>query len=65
MTLARCEMALVLASIILKYDIDASRDGPSMQLFDTKRERDVNADSDYIIPNLHPLSLGVRVQFSA
>ena len=65
MTLARCEMALVLATMVLKYGLHQGQDRPSMKLFNTNRARDVDADSDYIIPILAKGSKGVHIKFSA
>ena len=62
MTLARREMAMTLATIFLKYDIYRAQDGPTLELYDTKRKRDIDADSDYIIPVPTKGSLGLRVK---
>lgn len=63
MTLAKREMALVLASLIIKYDIYRGQEGPTMELYDTERKRDVDAHSDYIIPLPAGDSQGVRIKF--
>lgn len=63
MTLARREMALVLATILLNYDLYTGQEGPTMELYDTKRARDVDAHSDYIIPLPAKGSEGVRIRF--
>lgn len=65
MTLARREMALVLATIIMKYDLYDGQEGPTMELYDTERTRDVDAHSDYIIPVPAENSEGVRIRFRA
>ncbi|CAJ2514334.1 Uu.00g024530.m01.CDS01 [Anthostomella pinea] len=65
MTLARREMALILATLILKYDLYTGQKGPTMELYDTKRARDVDAHSDYIIPVPAEGSQGVRILFRA
>ncbi|KAM7188881.1 Cytochrome P450 [Naviculisporaceae sp. PSN 640] len=65
MTLAKREMALVLSSIIIKYDIYQGQDGPTMELYDTDRARDVDPCSDYIIPLPSDGSEGVRIRFRA
>ncbi|KAI1361471.1 cytochrome P450 CYP682H1 [Xylaria arbuscula] len=63
MTLARREMALVLATLVIKYDLFNGQQGPTMELYDTERRRDVNAHSDYIIPIPADGSEGVRIKF--
>ncbi|XXG99373.1 hypothetical protein Hte_005710 [Hypoxylon texense] len=65
MTLARREMALVLATIVMKYDLYNGQGGPTMELYDTERARDVDAHSDYIIPVPAENSEGVRIRFRA
>ncbi|QKX62347.1 uncharacterized protein TRUGW13939_09506 [Talaromyces rugulosus] len=65
MTLARREMALILATVVLKYDLYTGQKGPTMELYDTERARDVDAHSDYIIPVPAKGSPGVRVKFRA
>lgn len=65
MTLARREMALVLSSIIIKYDIYQGQEGPTMELYETDRARDVDPHSDYIIPLPADGSQGVRIRFRA
>lgn len=63
MSLARREMALTLAVLILKYDLYHGQDGPSMELYDTERARDVDAHGDFIIPVPAEGSQGVRIKF--
>ncbi|KAI9170670.1 hypothetical protein HJFPF1_00140 [Paramyrothecium foliicola] len=62
MTPARRETALVLATLLLRYDLYAGQGGPMMELYETKGSRDVNADSDYIILILAKESQGVRIK---
>jgi len=62
MTLARREMAIVLASLFLKYDVYRGQKGPTLELYDTDRARDIDAHSDYIIPVSAKGSLGLRVR---
>ncbi|KAI1319321.1 cytochrome P450 [Xylariaceae sp. FL0255] len=52
MTLARREMSIILATIFTKWDVYDGSDGqgPSLELYDTERARDIDANSDYIIP---------------
>lgn len=64
MTLARREMALILASFFLKYELyDGQKGGHTMELYDTERARDIDANSDFIIPVAAKGSHGLRVMF--
>jgi hypothetical protein len=64
MSLARREMALILASFFLKYDLyDGHKGGHTMELYDTERARDIDANSDFIIPVAAKGSQGLRVLF--
>lgn len=60
MNFARQEMSMVLASIIRKYDIYHGQEGPSLELFDT--ERDIDLNQDYIIPFPAKGSHGMRIK---
>ncbi|CAD6449307.1 5333bc3a-fea7-453e-b3a7-b6ab6420774a [Sclerotinia trifoliorum] len=62
MNFARLEMSLVLAAIIQKYDIYSGQGGPTLELFDTIRERDIDLNHDYIIPFPAKGSRGLRVK---
>ncbi|KAK3985847.1 cytochrome P450 [Cladorrhinum sp. PSN332] len=62
MTLARREMAIVLASIFLKYDLYTGQSGPTLELYETERGRDIDANSDFIIPVPAKGSHGLRVK---
>ncbi|PTB66762.1 cytochrome P450 [Trichoderma citrinoviride] len=62
MGLARHEMTLVLASLFLKYDVYSGQSGPTLELFDTIRSRDIDANRDYIVPLPAKGSLGLRVK---
>lgn len=62
MALARREMALILASIFLKYDLYRGQEGPTLELYETERARDIDANSDYIIPVPAKGSKGLRVR---
>ena len=62
MTLARREMAIILASLFLRYDLYRGQEGPTLELYDTTRERDIDANSDYIIPVPAKGSQGLRVK---
>ncbi|KAI0201519.1 cytochrome P450 [Astrocystis sublimbata] len=61
MNLARKEMGMVLAALFSKYDVYSGQDGPSMELFDTERARDVDPNSDFVIPVPAPGSKGLQV----
>lgn len=64
MTLARREMSIILATIFTKWDVyDGSEgQGPSLELYDTERERDIDANGDYIIPTPAVGSKGLRIR---
>ncbi|KAJ6021662.1 cytochrome P450 [Penicillium herquei] len=64
MTLARREMAIILATSFLKYDVyDGSPEqGPTLELYDTQRARDIDANMDYIIPVPARGSEGLRMR---
>ena len=62
MTLARREMAMTLATIFLRYDVYRGQAGPTLELYETTRARDIDADSDYIIPVPKKGSMGLRVK---
>ena len=62
MNLARRELSIVLASLFLRYDVYSGQKGRTLELYDTTRERDIDANSDYIIPVPAKGSLGLRVK---
>ncbi|KAI0391296.1 cytochrome P450 [Xylariaceae sp. FL0594] len=68
MNLARKEMAMVLAALFTKYDVyergqdDHGHGGPTMELFDTERARDIDPNSDFVIPVPAPGSKGLQVK---
>ncbi|KAL7787160.1 cytochrome P450 [Trichoderma ceciliae] len=62
MGLARHEMTLILASLFLKYDLYGGQTGLTLELYDTIRARDIDANRDYIIPLPAQGSLGLRVK---
>jgi hypothetical protein len=64
MTLARREMSIILATLFLKYDVYDGQpgQGPTLELYDTQRARDIDANSDYIIPVPAKGSQGLRVK---
>ena len=62
MTLARREMAIILASLFLRYDVYQGQEGPTLELYDTERARDIDANGDYIIPVPAKGSLGLRTK---
>jgi cytochrome P450 len=63
MNLARKEMALVLSTIFRKYDLYRGQDGPTVELYDTERARDIDPNHDFIIPVPAKGSKGLRVVF--
>ncbi|PSR80441.1 cytochrome P450 [Coniella lustricola] len=62
MNLARREMAVVLATLFRKYDVYRGQEGPTLELFDTLRARDIDANHDMIIPVPAKGSKGLRVK---
>ncbi|KAI0896800.1 cytochrome P450 [Annulohypoxylon nitens] len=60
---ARREMSMILAAILKRYDIYRGQDGPTLELYDTIRERDIDANSEMIIPMPAKGSHGLRVRF--
>ena len=62
MALAKRELALTLATLFLKYDLYRGQDGPTMELYDTERARDIDAHGDFIAPFPAPGSLGLQVK---
>ena len=62
MNLARREMVMVLASLFLKYDVYRGQEGPTLELYDTERARDIDANYDLIIPSPARGSKGLRVR---
>ncbi|KAH8424126.1 cytochrome P450 [Aspergillus melleus] len=65
MALARREVALTLATLFMKYDRYSGQDGPTMELYDTLRARDIDATREFIAPFPTPGSQGLRVRFRA
>ena len=63
MALARRELALTLATLFLKYDLYRGQEGPTMELYDTERARDIDAQSDFIAPFPTPGSKSLQVKF--
>ncbi|KAI9046204.1 cytochrome p450 [Aspergillus affinis] len=61
--LARREFAHALASLFLKYDRSTGQEGPTMELYDTVRARDIVAEREFIVPFPAPGSQGLRVKF--
>ncbi|KAI0179038.1 cytochrome P450 [Hypoxylon sp. FL1284] len=62
MNFARQEMFIILATIIRKYDVYRGQDGPTMELYETTRERDIDVQRDMIIPFPAAGSHGIRVR---
>lgn len=55
-------MALTFAPIFLKYDVYYGQGGSTLELYETDRSRDIDADSNYIIPVPKKGSIGLRVK---
>ncbi|KNG85596.1 hypothetical protein ANOM_007237 [Aspergillus nomiae NRRL 13137] len=62
MTLARREMAMTLATLFTKYDLYRGQSGPTLELYDTYRSRDIDVNADYIIPIPAKGSKGLQVK---
>lgn len=62
MNLARRELAVVLATVFRRYDVYRGQPGRTLELFDTERARDVDANHDMIIPVPAKGSKGVRIR---
>ncbi|CAN9285974.1 unnamed protein product [Alternaria alternata] len=61
MTLARRELGVILGSIFLRYDLYSGQDGPTLELYDTMRDRDIDPARDYVTPKPRKGSKGLRV----
>ena len=55
-------MAIVLATIFRRYDVYRGQSGPTLELYETERARDVDANIDMIIPVPAKGSKGVRIR---
>ncbi|KAJ5427840.1 hypothetical protein N7491_008282, partial [Penicillium cf. griseofulvum] len=62
MNLARREMAIVLGTLFRRYDLYHRKPGRTLELCDTERARDVDANFDMIIPVPAKGSKGVRIR---
>ena len=65
MNLAYQELYFVLASVFRKYDLyddTAEEQGPTLQLYDTVRERDIDMVADLAIPSPEVGSEGLRLK---
>ena len=65
--LAYQELYLVLAAVFRKYDLydktaKEKEQGPTLMLYDTVRERDIDLDSDLGGPSPKPESQGLRIK---
>lgn len=59
---ARREMGMVLGTVLNRYDLYRGQEGPTFELYDTSRERDIVASSEMIIPMPARGSHGLRVK---
>lgn len=62
MNLARREIAVVIATIFRRYDVYKGQEGRTLELYDTERSRDIDANYDMIIPVPAKGSKGLRVR---
>ena len=53
---------MTLASVFSKYDVYHGQPGPTLELYDTQRKRDIDANSDYIIPVPAKGSKGLQIK---
>ncbi|KAI0096385.1 cytochrome P450 [Nemania sp. FL0031] len=65
MNFARQEMFIILATIIRKYDLYQGQEGPTLELYHTVRERDIDVVRDMITPFPARGSHGLRVRVRA
>ncbi|KAF9884916.1 hypothetical protein FE257_000907 [Aspergillus nanangensis] len=61
-SLARRELTAMLATIFNQYDLYRGQQGPTLELYDTIRRRDIDASKDYITPLPAKGSCGLRVR---
>lgn len=62
MNFARQEVFIILATIMRKYDLYRGQEGPTLELYDTERARDIDVVRDMIIPFPARGSHGLRVR---
>ncbi|KAJ5811087.1 cytochrome P450 [Penicillium robsamsonii] len=62
MNLARREMGIVLATILNTYELYQGQEGRTLELYETVRERDIDASSEMIVPFPAKGSYGLRVR---
>lgn len=53
---------MILASLFSKYDVYRGQAGPTLELYNTERKRDIDANSDYIIPVPAKGSKGLQIK---
>lgn len=61
LNLARREIAVLLATLVLKYDIYRGQKGYTLEIYDTVRGRDIDCNGEYIIPAPAKGSKGLQV----
>lgn len=62
MNFARREIGIILATILNRYDLYRGQEGRTLELYDTIRERDIDATSEMIVPMPAKGSRGLRVK---
>jgi hypothetical protein len=62
MNFAKQELSIILATIINKYDLYRGQEGPTLELYDTIKERDIDVVRDMIIPFPAAGSPGLRLR---
>ncbi|KAI0972013.1 cytochrome P450 [Xylaria arbuscula] len=60
--IARCEMSIMLATILRHYEIYSGQAGRTLELYDTIRQRDIDPHSEMIIPIPAKGSDGLRIR---
>ncbi|USP82213.1 Cytochrome P450 [Curvularia clavata] len=62
--LAKREISVLLAALLVKYDVyeeGKEKMGPTLQVFDTSKERDIDTNGEFIIPAPAKGSKGLRM----
>lgn len=62
MNLAKREMGIVLATVLNTYDLYQGQEGKTLELYDTVRERDIDPNSEMVVPFPAKGSCGLRVR---
>ncbi|MCJ1442346.1 MAG: hypothetical protein MMC23_002840 [Stictis urceolatum] len=63
MNLARHEMTMILGTLFRGYDLYKGQSRRTLELYDTSRQRDIDPNSDKIIPVPAKGSKGLRIKY--